>query len=238
MTSKDGIDDATVEELAASADNPHEDVAEATETEETETEEEKTEEVTEDEDADALSDADLASIDKYGKFDEDERKEKIEKMYSSGRKDQVATAKMLMESFDLEFEEESKNTTDEAVTESLKKLGLTPEYIAELQEQQESAEINKSVKVWAETLGIDAKLIRKNKDFVKAYHRSNADTKGKVDHAIKAYLEKNPVSSKAKKEATLKLSSTEKTGSTQKKKVDFETYLEGKSLDEIDLSMI
>ncbi|RLI72279.1 MAG: hypothetical protein DRP02_02375 [Candidatus Gerdarchaeota archaeon] len=254
MTSDDGKKDATVEELAASAEFSQEDVAEvpakteapaATEApkEEVKEGEEEVVETEEKADTDALSDADLANVDKFSKLDEPERIEKIQKMLVSGRKDQVATAKMLMDSFGMEIEE-SESTTDAAVAESLKKMGLTPESIKELQTQKELEERKKSVEVWAKTLGIPSiDTILKNKDFVKAYHSSDGKVQGKVDAAIKAYLEKNPVTDAAKKLATLKLASTgeETTATTTKKEEgvdDIDDVLEGKSLDQIDLAKL
>lgn len=238
MTSEDGNNDATVEELAASANIPQEDVAEVPadspeiieETEEAETT-----------DTDALSDADLIVIDKFGKMAQPERIEKIQKMLSSGRKDQIATANVLMESFDLEVSEQETTDVDAAVAESLRKIGLTPESIKELQEKRESDEKKEAVKSWAEQLGLTPSEILKSKDFVKAFHsKDDADVNGRVDFAIKAYLANNSISAQAKRKATLKLSTTGKsTPSTPTKGyVDMDELLSGKSLDQIDLSKL
>jgi type I site-specific restriction-modification system R (restriction) subunit len=238
MTSDDGNADATVEELAALAIDPQEDVAEVPATDEPIEPEDAEPIEPEEPDTDALSDADLATIDKFGKLDEADRTEKISKMLSSGRKDQVATAKVLMESFDLEVEGDTN--TDEAVAESLRKLGLTPEAIVELRDQKETAEKKEAVKDWAEKLGLTQTAILKNKDFVKAFHQSDSsETQGKVDAAMKAYLKENPVSSSKKREATLKLSTTGKTTTTDAKPKDIslDELLDGKTLDEIAQSL-
>jgi len=242
MTSEDGKTDATVEELAALADDPQEDVAEtpAPEIEETLPTAVEEEETIETADANALSDTDLALIDKYGSLDESERIEKIQKMFSSGRKDQVNKAKILMDSFDLEIEEETISNTDEAVAKSLEKMGLSIEEIKELRERKEIDNRKDAVEIWAKTLGATTTSILKNKDFVKAYHTFDGDVQSRVDSAIKVYLKNNPVSNASKKLATLKLSSTTNSVDTPSKKteVDLESLLSGKSLDEIDLSKL
>jgi len=234
MTSEDGNVNATVEELAALADDPQEDVAEeAAPSEDTET-------VKTEEDDSALSEADLSVIDKYEKMGEEDRVRKIEKMLSSGRSTQKAQAKMLMEAFDLEISETEKSDTDEAVAESLRKMGLDSKTISELKEQKEEKEKKEAIKDWAEKLGITATEVSRNKEFVKAFHKSDGSIQTKVDNAIKAFLKENSLPSAAKRKATLKLTTTGKSIDPTKTKgeVDLETLLTGKSLDEIDLSKL
>lgn len=251
MTSDDGKSaDATVEELAASAEFSQEDVAEApakTDEEAVETEEEETEEVSETEEktepkpdtaeADALSDADLALVDKYSKFDETEQIEKIEKMLTSGRKTQVAQAKMLMDALDLEVEESAPLEDDESEAEAMKRLGLTKEELQEFRQSKESKARKESVESWSEQLGTPTDEILKNKDFIKAYHKADGDVESKVAKAMKAYLKINPIAG-SKKAKTLKLSTTGKSTDAPAKKgdIDLDAELEGKSLDEINLS--
>jgi hypothetical protein len=233
MTSDDGTIDATVEEPVAS-EAPQEDVAEVP-ADSIETPEKGTETA----DTNAISDADLVQIDKFSKLVESDRIDRIQNLLTSGRKDQVATAKVLMEAFDLEVEEKSAPDVDEAVAESLRKIGLTPESIKELREKKEDDEKKEAVKSWAEQLGLKPSEILRNKDFVKAFHSKDSDdVSGKVDFAIKAYLKNNSVSSQAKQKATLKLSTTGKStaASSSKGRSSIEELLGGKSLDEIDLT--
>ena len=98
-----------------------------------------------------------------------------------------------------------------------------------------------SVGVWAETLGITSSKILKNKEFIKAYHSSGGKTSDKVDKAMKIYLKDNPIQSAEKKLATLKLSTTGTSNAANKKSVsldDIDSLLDGKSLEEIDLSQL
>ena len=230
MTPEDMTVDASVQ-LTASAQDSQDGVASAAPSEDEEDSQESTPEPEPAEDA--LSAEDLEMIDEVGKLSEHGKIAKIEKLMQSGREEHTKRAKILMEAFDLDVKQ-----TEE---QSLKQYGLTPEKVKELQELQETQAKKESVKTWAETLGITQTEILRNKDFVKAYHKSEAGSvEGKVDNAIKAFLKSNSVQDVKKKLATLKIAPTGNSTGTQPKKgsVDLETLLEGKSLDQIDLSQL
>lgn len=247
MTSEDGTNaNATVEELAALAEPPQKDVAEvpaktdeeeATPEEEAEEAESKGEAKTKKEtaDTDALSDADLALIDKYSTMSEALRNEKLTNMLSSGRGKQ---AKMLMDALDLEIQEEDPIDDDVSEADAMKKLGLTSEEISEFRQAKETKSRKESVESWADKLGIEADTILKNKEFIKAYHKTDGAVPLRVANALKEYLKSNPISG-SKKAATLKLATTgDSTNAPKKKGVSMESLLDGKSLDEIDLSQL
>jgi len=254
MTSEDGTNaNATVEELAALAESPQKDVADVTadpkedpatpedepkddpKDDPKETPKDGEDKPEENADTDALSDADLSLIDKYSTMPEALRNEKLTNMLSSGRGKQ---AKMLMEALDLEIEEADPiDDSPEAV--ALKELNPTAEELKEFRQSKETRTRKEAVESWAERLGIDSNTVLKNKEFIKAYHKEEGTIPARSANALKVYLEKNPISG-SKKAATLKLSTTGNSTDKPKKKgeVNIEKLLDGKSLEQIDLSQL
>lgn len=248
MTSEDGYKDAAtvaqeaISEEAASETPPQDVESEETESEIVDVDESTDDNETESDDTgDQLTDAQVRDLGKFKKLDPEEREAKVKKMLASGRSDQVENAKFLQDTFSIELEEETTVDMDGAIKAALEQYGLTPDTLTELQEKKEVEDQKAAVKDWAKLVGMKPSEVLRNKEFVKAYHKSDKESiEDRVADAVKAFSKDRTFPDPDKARATINLSSTGKSAVAEPKKstgyINMKTMLDGKTLDEIDLS--
>lgn len=143
-----------------------------TNTEEVEESEQETETIDDPETERTLSESSLTIVNNFETLSEDERQEKLEKLESSGRKDQIEAAKEIREIYGLEKPEPTidESILDELVEKKLEALGLSPEALEKAKEIALNKERDDTISEWAKSNDKELDKIKSDREFLKKFH--------------------------------------------------------------------